>query len=545
MRSNRTVSFSSALAALLLLVTGLVPASAQTNEVLRVIAMPTLAEMQSRAGSNQGLMVDKSLLESWRLLRDKAVADGATIIVFELTTPGGRLDVCKEFIDDFKALREEGNRNGRIRTIAYVPEEAISAGALMALGCQELMMAPGASIGNAIPISFRGFGQATQDIPDKAQSMINGIGEAIAAGKVFDRLLVRSMIDPDLDVWSVRGGGGGDPIILDKDELDRDYTPERMEREGQQARRIIGTGAAWVLAANPEMDRIVLGNNFPYTVVSQRDDIPRALGLGDRDLASDELLKIDVPTNPIDFAGELLGQISWAWLLAIAGIVFFFMELTTPGIGIFGVASILSLVGFFVLTGDGGSTVYIPIGLLLLGFVLLFAEIFIIPGFGVAGVSGMLLVFGSIYAATVDLPGESWQERMIPDTDADWISVKAWGLTFLGAIIGSVIGSLALARNLDKLPIFKHAFVKPPVLDPVLAQTGPSAVTSYGTVKLSVGKRGKAATDLRPAGHADFDVGQVDVVSDGGYIAMGMAVEVVLVEGSRVVVTAVEEEDLS
>jgi membrane-bound serine protease (ClpP class) len=219
-------------------------------------------------------------------------------------------------------------------------------------------------------------------------------------------------------------------------------------------------------------------------------------------------------------------------IFLVLGLGFFIMELKTPGLGFFGILGILSLIVYFWINAGSGMPVAFSIGLLILGFLLLLAEVLIIPGFGVAGIAGIALILFSIYSSTVDLGGETLREKLIPDTPADWIDVRAWLTTLIGSLVLGVGAALLLMKNLHYFPIINRAFIAPPQR----AARDSSAVTSHGRVALPVGTRGVALTVLRPAGKAHFSVGDVDVVSDGEFIAAGAPVEVVLVEGHRVVV---------
>jgi membrane-bound serine protease (ClpP class) len=184
--------------------------------------------------------------------------------------------------------------------------------------------------------------------------------------------------------------------------------------------------------------------------------------------------------------------------------------------------------------------VVLTLGLLILGFFLLLVETLIQPGFGVAGVAGVLLIVFSVYAATVGIEGDTFWDRVVPDEPAEWTLVEQWSVRFLGSLILAVVGSFALARHLHHLPFLGAAFIRVPVLVPAGAgpsgQGAPGAVTSTGSVKVAVGTEGVCETDLRPAGKARFPQGIVDVVSQGEWIPRGTAVCAALVEGNRVVV---------
>lgn len=513
----------------LLLLATLAPA----QDVLRVIAMPTPDECAD-AGQTGGVVIDEDLLRSWRKHRDMAVAQGATIIVFEITTPGGRLDTTFRILEDLEDLRRAQN----IRTYAYVPYDATSAGAIIALGCRELIMGVGASIGNAIPIQMQGTG-SFREAPRKLMAEVLKVMDGIASTGSFNPEILRAMVDPDMELYAIWGGGLSITEFLSREGLDSQYPPSIREQRALRVRGpLVSKSAALKIVQGADRLTGIPGfaDAFPHLVCGSRDDLPKVLGLGNRPLEEDELLRMPPPKG-LGYIFHLVGRLDWSLLLLIAGIAFFVMEMKTPGLGVFGVLGILSLVGFFAVQQGEGMPLAFTIGMLILGFFLLLAEFVIIPGFGIAGISGILLIIFSVYAATVGLPGETMSDRLVPDSDNDWMIVRAWMTAFLGTAIAGTAGALTFAKTLHRIPFLNRAFVKPPILE-----AGPgTGVTAAGRVKVQVGTRGTADTDLRPAGHATFPQGSVDVVSEGDWIPRGTVVEVSIVEGLRVVVVPASE----
>lgn len=493
----------------------------RSDEVLRVIAMPTSGDLRD-AGRPMGIDIDPPFLREWRHLRDRALSEGVTTLVLEIHTPGGYVDVAKEILNDLRHLRDF---NG-VRTVAYVPEDATSAGAIIALGCRELAMAPGATIGNIIPLALKGLG-LIEEAPRKLVSDIVGLMKGIAQTGGFDQLLLESMVDPERDVWAA--WSDGTVQILDASDYQRISRDRRERGLPVSGVQLSPRGQAYVFAAGQQ---VIPGfeRAFPYINCSVREDLPQALGIRTTPLRSEEVLRVPVPAA--DFYRAIFAQINWSVIFLILGIVFFVMEFKTPGLGIFGVLGVLSLIVYFWVNSGEGLPVAFSLGLLALGFMLLLAEFFIIPGFGIAGIAGAALILFSIYASTMDLGGDSIRERLIPDTPADWLVVKAWLAKLTGATVLGIAGAILLIRNLHHIPIINQAFLSPP--EGVLHDSG--GVTASGRTRIERGTRGTALTVLRPSGKARFSAGDVDVVSDGGYIQAGTEIEVVLIEGHRVVV---------
>jgi membrane-bound serine protease (ClpP class) len=181
----------------------------------------------------------------------------------------------------------------------------------------------------------------------------------------------------------------------------------------------------------------------------------------------------------------------------------------------------------------GGQAGAVEIVLFLLGVGLLALEAFLIPGFGVAGFSGIALLLASLVMSfipdTSSAPG-------VPGIPFDWGRLQVAIFTVLASFGGSIVGLLILARFIQRAPLFKHL-----VLAGATAGGGPGKTTaeaerSSGGLSGLVGKRGVAATDLRPAGKVEIEGSRMDAVTQAEFIDKGEPVEVTEAAGFRVVV---------
>ena len=149
----------------------------------------------------------------------------------------------------------------------------------------------------------------------------------------------------------------------------------------------------------------------------------------------------------------------------------------------------------------------LTIFLLVIGMIALAAEVLIIPGFGLAGILGGLTLVAGIFSA--------WRH---------------FGPLFGGlAILGTVLGAAGLVTFAFKSKTFRKRLV----LD---TQLKPGGGTESQDLLALKGKQGITTTDLRPSGMAKIDNERIDVVSEGGYIERGTEIEVVEIEGPRVIV---------
>jgi membrane-bound serine protease (ClpP class) len=151
------------------------------------------------------------------------------------------------------------------------------------------------------------------------------------------------------------------------------------------------------------------------------------------------------------------------------------------------------------------------------GLVLLVLEIFVIPGFGIAGVLGIGALLAGLSLSLVG-GGASWE-----------FILRALGRVVF-SLLFAVVASLLLLRYLPRLPFGRR----------LILDTGLSAGAGYASAPEEdrgwLGKSGTAVTPLRPAGIADIDGQRVDVVSDGEFIASGAPITVSRVDGNRIVV---------
>ena len=507
---------------LLILLTSMLHAQGAT--ALRVVAMPTLAELEGTSTPN-GAVIDERFLAAWRTERDRALADRVDVLVLELTTPGGTLFHTRQVMDDLHALRLAG-----VRTVAWVPHQALSGGALLSAACAETAAAPGAEIGNAIPLEFSDTG-SLREAPAKLLSDVLGLMQRCAALGCFATApLLEAMVNPDSELLVVTPPGGS-ARLMTLAEYRRDFP---AAAGNMSVRTVKSAGSALVLVNGANSVGLP---GLKMLSVRAREELPAALGLPERALEVRPL-----PLKGRGIFGVAFGDFDISLLLIIAGLFFFVIELKTPGVGIAGVLSLLCLMAGFLMRSADGPPIVVTAGLLLCGVLLLLVEFVVFPGFGIPGVAGILLVLLSVYTATVGLPGKTVWEQTVPDSPSDWLLVKGFGLRFVLSLLLSIGSAMLLAPVLHRLPLFRAAFLSPPILEPVTAgarsPAAAGAVSATGFVHLAADAVGISSTPLRPAGKARFDGLEVDVVSEGPFIDAAQRVRVLRIRGNRVEVRA-------
>ena len=204
-------------------------------------------------------------------------------------------------------------------------------------------------------------------------------------------------------------------------------------------------------------------------------------------------------------------------LLMTIGILGILVEIRVPGFGVPGAVGLISLALFF--WGHGlvrlaGLEELLLVGL---GLILVGLEIFFVPGFGITGILGIVALLGGLGLSLVGA-GATWDSML-----------TALGQVALSILV-AIIAALFLLRYFPRLPFGKRL-----VLEKKLpAEEG--YASSPEEDRRWLGKRGTTASDLRPAGIAHFNGERVDVVSEGDFIEAGQPIEVIRVEGNRIVV---------
>jgi membrane-bound serine protease (ClpP class) len=220
---------------------------------------------------------------------------------------------------------------------------------------------------------------------------------------------------------------------------------------------------------------------------------------------------------------RFLGSPVVASLLMMMMLGGLYFELQTPGIGFAGAMSAVGAALFFAPHYMLGLVQSWEIVLFVLGVLLILVEIFVIPGFGVAGISGLVLTLFALGAALIGNVGLSFP------TDG---AITQAILTLAGTLVLTLLFGYSLARFLPR-----SERVNQLVLAPDLGSA--FGYTSADTDEALVGQRGTALTTLRPSGTAEIGGRRVDVVSQSTFVAAGEAVEVVNARGSRVEVRPV------
>ena len=463
--------------------------------------------------------VDDTLFKKLRASIETAAESGPTALVLVIDSPGGLVSSTQKLTDLITSYAEHED----LRIYAYVPRQAISAAAWVAMACEGLFIRPDASIGNVQPLieGFRGYERADEKVVTMlAESMVlttrrNGIRPT------YPRIFVEAMVDREMEIVRIDNPRLGTSTYRLADDFAR--LTER-DRQGLETHVVTNGGRALVTNGSDMVDY-----GFRVRLVRDMDEIMDFVATQDAEREDRKL---------VVRKGLGIG-IDWTWVLLMAAFFFLVLEMKSPGIGAFGVLSLLAFVGFFFVNAGVTETTVVASILLLLGMFLLIVEVLVIPGFGLAGIAGLGLVLYATYVA-VAAPDSGNELFPLPDfgSEAGRHLVTQWGLLLIFSLVGGITLSFALGNAMRRLPYLNRMLLVGPreKLAGERHTTETRADAAGLGASVSVGDRGVAVSDLRPVGAARIDGRRVDVITRGRMVRDGAAIVVVKVEGNRIVV---------
>lgn len=450
--------------------------------------------------------IDYGLQKSLERRVEEALADGAKALLFEMDTYGGGLDPAHEIGDYINDIKK--TTKGAVKTIAYVRKKAISAGALVSLACREIVMRSGTTIGDCQPIQIDPKTQTMQEAPEKIQSLVRALMRKYAQSNGYPVILCEAMVDPDIEVWQLRLKGDEEPRYLTSREIE---TLSTENREGLKKEPVVLAGKLLTMT-----DTEAHEYGFSRKSVDSRRE---AIDL----YATPAAAVTTYDTNWSEELVRFLNSMGVASVLMIVGMISLYMAFKTPGFGAAEIVAIFCFATLFLSKYLVGLATTVEILVFVIGVVLLAIEFFVIPGFGVVGITGILCVLTSLVLALqkFNLPEYNWEL-------AD----------FIGNLF-TVFGSLAVATVLFMVTV--RFMPRTPFLKKLVLATSESAESGYVVGSAGrrdlIGKAGVVLSTLRPSGRAEIEGKAMIVVAQGEFIEAGTPVVVSDVRGNRVVVT--------
>jgi membrane-bound serine protease (ClpP class) len=507
-------------------------------------------------------MLTDVTVESLKRRIEHAKARGAKVIVLDMDTPGGLVTSSIAIADLMRELTD-------IKTVAWVNPNAHSGGSIVAVACDEIIMTRSSRIGDSQVIlgGPAGAEAIPEELQPKAYTPVLADFRTSCRLHGYSQVLCEAFVLPEREVWWLEQVETGERKFVFRDEkvelmgekdedskpADEDNTeaadvddastePEEPTKEPTPPSappqwKLVKTYHDPVLDAEVDTIQPIVrddqllemsaGEAYAYgfckEIVSNESGVIARYGAA-------ELFRLDANWSEL-LAFWLTSMYVRGFLLLVIFLAAY-VEFHTPGVGVAGLVALIALaifVGAPYLTGLANIW---EILLIVLGVILLGLELFVIPGFGIAGISGLAFVLVGLVATFVpDEPGR-WFPLFAPDLQGTIEWVQRGLATVVGAMGISLVGMFLLSKYLPKTPVFQRIVPANPTPSEVMVEDPYRGAARVGDIGLTQGP-------LHPAGKAVFDNVLVDVVTRGEYLDADARVEVIERHGNRVVVRAV------
>jgi len=445
----------------------------------------------------------------------EGLARGAKLVIFDIDSPGGFLDLSLALSDRIRDLND-------VRTVAYIEQEAISGAAIVALSCDAIYMRPRAVIGDAGPI-FMGEDRLFHHAPEKIRSLLVQRMRDLAEAHGRPAALAEAMVDMDLAVFSFTHEPTGRTWYFSEAEhlsrADRD--------EWERGQRIFESREKTFLTVNGLRAKEL---QLIDGVVQNAEDVYRLEQLAEPPFQLNRSW-VDTTVWVLNWKTVSIAML----FLALASLL---LEFSAPGMGVGGLVSLLCFSLFFWSRMLGGTATLLEVILFCCGVMFLAAEIFVLPGFGIAGISGILLIVASLLMAS--------QSVLVPQGARELRELSNALLVVGTAGVGLLIFAGALIAYTGKVPILSSLTLEPPAdfsesAADALTRTkdGKRALVGELAPHLGIGDQGETITSLRPSGKARFGDEILDVISEGDFLDASQPIRIIQRQGNRIVVRAV------
>jgi hypothetical protein len=477
------------------------------------------------------------------------------LLIFQLECGDGSAQTAYELGLELAGLSD---RDKPVQTVAFVTTQARNTAAFLAFGCNRVVMQGEVKQGETVVgqgARLGDFDRYVQDHPSlealRAEGARGKGAEGAADRQALQRryeeeraglearlrknladvaakqhypvdvqLLAEGMLSRDLRIHRVASAQGGDVRkFMSGEEFDADQAGPRRWRGTEKVKPATKADEGKYLTLNARKAQEL---GLAQDVVADFKELCEREGVNPD----------DVRLADADWLDELADFLRDPWvsiILVMLGITCLILELKMPGVGVPGVVAAVCFVLFFWSHSQlNGQITWLAMLLFVLGLLLIGLEVFVLPGFGVFGISGIVLVLGSLGLVAYG----HW-----PRSQEEWVGFGQKMGPFSLSLLGALAAAFILARYLPSIPYANRLMLKP--LDESGAGGEESAPGAQPEHAALLGAIGVAATPLRPAGKSQFGDEFIDVVAEGGYVMPGTRVQVIEIEGNRIVVKEV------
>ena len=444
-------------------------------------------------------VVDPGMAAFFERTLNEYARDPSAVVVLEMDTFGGRVDSALDIVDHLSNIPKS-------KVISYVTKRAISAGALIALAADELVMKHSTLIGDCAPIMMSAEGPKM--LGEKMQSPLRAKFRALAKRNGYPELLSESMVSIDMEVLEIEFP---DKKVYMDAVAYADLS--QLEKEKIISKKTIVAKGELLTMDNSE----ALQLGFSKASVANLEEMLSARGYQDV-----ELIRVEE-----SWSEAFVRYVSTiAQVLMLIGLGALYLEYKSPGFGVFGILGIFCLALVFFNQYLVGLADYTELLILLIGILLLAVEVFALPGFGIAGFAGLTTIGIGLVLMM--------QDFVIPDPTLPW--ERALLFQNLVQVLISFLLVFVFTLFMFRFVFPKlSAVLKGPYLSDNLKDSHTALAREKG---VQLGDFGIADTLLRPSGKIVVGEQILDALTDGEFIEQGTPIEIVKIDGNRIIVTA-------
>lgn len=463
--------------------------------------------------------LDRGTIDMLKRKVERAIrTDRVNYVILKLDNVDGPSNTAGVAYDFAQFLIKEAKEHG-VQTVAYIPGSANGSAVFLAFACDQIIMGPEAAIDTESLIHAAKNRPLEESEREEIQRQLMDIAEK----KNYPTALARGLVDVNVEIVRAREkpdpkkGQTSGTMFFVKAEVPRDWelVPPNPVKPANQALKIEAKRKG-----DPQLGKSdAIDWGIARTVLSTKDNsaLFAELKIPESNVT---IMKQDWLDGLVFFLRHEVTTV----FLVIIGFTCLILELKSPGLTFPGVtAAVCFLLVFWAHSWMAGEVNTLAVLLFLLGLVLIGVEIFLLPGFGITGVSGIVMMLLGLTLIVI---------RQWPQSQAEYVALGTQFSLFAGSLIVSVVGAFMLARYLPHIPFANRLMLPPP--DELDMEAGGALALAVSPTLL--GALGTAVTPLAPTGKACFGEQYIDVTTEGGYVDAGSRIQVIEIDGLRVVV---------
>jgi membrane-bound serine protease (ClpP class) len=436
---------------------------------------------------------------------EQARHEGVNLVFFKVNSQGGLNTSANNIATLIADVKD-------MKTVAYIDDRATGVSALVPLACDDIVFRKGATMGGVRQLVTGGGNNQVQELTEGQVDSLTKRAEGLATQKGHPSAVAHAMVDREARILQATNADTAAPCLVLQSQVEANpqafLNPSTVKEPGQVL--VVRSGEAATFGMGQEVED---------------DEAFKALyGLRGK------TIRVDGPTW-VDGLVTTLNDPFVSWVLLFVGVFMLILEIKMPGVGLPAITSALAFLLFFWSRYLSGTADQLEILLFLVGLICLGLELFVFPGFGVFGMSGFLLIVASIVMAshTFIWPTQEYEYRQMAGTLFQVVAV----------MVGVGVAAALVGRYIPSLPIFNRMVLKPDTyngseLDDPTAK--PPLDEGYESLAFLMGETGRTTTVLKPTGKARFGKMLVDVRADGYFLDRDVLIEVVDVQGMKVIV---------